>query len=87
MDRQSIPGRSFQRGILTNSTYILQRIQSEAVLKQLQEHPDAWTRVDAILEQTKNQQTKFYGLQVRRIGWCVCDCDYNWIGLCRFWRV
>jgi exportin-1 len=51
-----------------NYMYFLQRMQAEAVLKQLQEHPDAWTRVDAILEQTKNQQTKFYGLQVRVIG-------------------
>lgn len=32
----------------------------------LQEHPEAWTRVDAILESSKNQQTKFFGLQVRR---------------------
>lgn len=39
-------------------------MQSEAILKALQEHPDAWTRVDAILEQTKNQQTKFYGLSI-----------------------
>lgn len=31
----------------------------------LQEHPEAWTRVDAILESSKNQQTKFFGLQVR----------------------
>jgi len=42
----------------------MQRIQSEKILKMLQEHPDAWTRVDGILEQTKNQQTKFYGLSI-----------------------
>jgi hypothetical protein len=38
---------------------------AEAVLKKVQEHPDAWTRVDAILEHSKNPQTKFFGLQVR----------------------
>lgn len=37
---------------------------AEAVLKKFQEHPDAWTRVDAILEHSKNPQTKFFGLQV-----------------------
>lgn len=39
---------------------------AEAVLKKVQEHPDAWTRVDAILEHSKNPQTKFFGLQVRQ---------------------
>lgn len=41
---------------------------AEAVLKQFQEHPEAWTRVDAILEASKNQQTKFFGLQVGGLG-------------------
>jgi exportin-1 len=41
-----------------------ERMASEAVLKKFQEHPEAWTRVDAILESSKNQQTKFFGLQV-----------------------
>ena len=41
-----------------------QRTAAEAVLKRLQEHSDAWTRVDAILERSKSQQTKFYALQV-----------------------
>ena len=45
---------------------LLQRMAAEAVLKAVQEHPEAWTRVDAILEHSKNQQTKFFGLQVRR---------------------
>jgi len=40
-------------------------VNAEAVLKKVQEHPDAWTRVDSILEKSGNQQTKFYGLQVR----------------------
>lgn len=30
----------------------------------MKEHPDAWTRVDTILEFSKNQQTKYYGLQI-----------------------
>lgn len=41
-----------------------ERMAAEAVLKAVQEHPEAWTRVDAILEHSKNQQTKFFGLQV-----------------------
>lgn len=40
-----------------------QRIAQE-VLTSLKEHPDAWTRVDTILEFSKNQQTKYYGLQI-----------------------
>ncbi|XP_035225153.1 exportin-1-like, partial [Stegodyphus dumicola] len=40
-----------------------QKIAQE-VLTALKEHPDAWTRVDAILEFSKNQQTKYYGLQI-----------------------
>ena len=42
----------------------LQRTQSEQVLKALQNHPDAWTRVDSILETTQNNQTKFYALSI-----------------------
>lgn len=40
-----------------------QRLAQE-VLTTLKEHPEAWTRVDAILEFSKNQQTKYYGLQI-----------------------
>lgn len=40
-----------------------QRIAQE-VLTTLKEHPDAWTRVDTILEFSKNQQTKYYALQI-----------------------
>lgn len=41
-----------------------QRTAAEAALKAFQEHPQSWTRVDAILEQAKSEQTKFYALQV-----------------------
>lgn len=34
------------------------------MLTTLKEHPDAWTRVDAILEYSQNQQTKYYALQI-----------------------
>lgn len=37
---------------------------AQEVLTTLKEHPDAWTRVDTILEFSPNQQTKFYGLQI-----------------------
>ncbi|KAJ8674237.1 hypothetical protein QAD02_005499 [Eretmocerus hayati] len=40
-----------------------QRVAQE-VLTTLKDHPDAWTRVDTILEFSQNQQTKFYALQI-----------------------
>ncbi|KAL3873911.1 hypothetical protein ACJMK2_036989 [Sinanodonta woodiana] len=40
-----------------------QRMAQE-VLTTLKEHPDAWTRVDTILEYSSNQQTKYYALQI-----------------------
>lgn len=40
-----------------------QRVAQE-VLTTLKEHPDAWTRVDTILEFSTNQQTKYYALQI-----------------------
>jgi exportin-1 len=41
-------------------------VQSRAsrVLTQLKEHPDAWTRVDAILEYSQNIATKYFALQI-----------------------
>ncbi|XP_075225600.1 exportin-1 emb [Lycorma delicatula] len=40
-----------------------QRVAQE-LLTALKEHPDAWTRVDTILEFSSNQQTKYYALQI-----------------------
>ncbi|XP_074650496.1 exportin-1-like [Tubulanus polymorphus] len=37
---------------------------AQKVLTNLKEHPDAWTRVDTILEFSTNQQTKYYALQI-----------------------
>jgi len=37
---------------------------AQEVLTTLKEHPDAWTRVDTILEYSQNQQTKYYALQI-----------------------
>ena len=37
---------------------------AQDVLTTLKEHPDAWTRVDSILEFSSNQQTKYYALQI-----------------------
>lgn len=39
---------------------------AESILKAFQEDPQAWMKVDAILEQAKLEQTKFFGLQVRQ---------------------
>lgn len=37
---------------------------AQDVLTRLKEHPEAWTRVDTILEYATNQQTKYYALQI-----------------------
>ena len=47
-----------------NISMAMQRQASERVLQKLQEHPDAWTRVDSVLEHSQSQQAKFYALQV-----------------------
>ncbi len=43
--------------------YLKQRQASE-VLNVLRDHPDAWTKVDSILEFSKCQETKYYALQI-----------------------
>ena len=37
---------------------------AQEIMTTLKEHPDAWTRVDTILEFSQNQQTKYYALQI-----------------------
>ena len=37
---------------------------AQEVLTTLKEHPEAWTRVDTILEYSDNPQTKYYALQI-----------------------
>ncbi|XP_055376671.1 exportin-1 [Condylostylus longicornis] len=57
-------------GLLDNIVVSLYTSQGEQlrlaqeILTTLKEHPDAWTRVDSILEFSQNQQTKFYALQI-----------------------
>ncbi|PAA93891.1 hypothetical protein BOX15_Mlig011488g1, partial [Macrostomum lignano] len=41
-----------------------QQQMAQQVLTTLKEHPDAWTRVDSILEYSGNQQSKYYALQI-----------------------
>ncbi|XP_022175202.1 exportin-1 [Myzus persicae] len=41
-----------------------QQRAAQEVLTTLKEHPDAWTRVDTILEFSNNQQTKYFALQI-----------------------
>eukprot|EP00899_Mesostigma_viride_P028462 jgi/Mesvir1/8800/Mv02704-RA.1 len=41
-----------------------QRIAAESVLRQLQEHPDAWTKVDGIIEKSTSVNTKYFALQI-----------------------
>ena len=44
--------------------FIPQRAAAERILRQLQEHPDTWTQVVTILQNSQNLNTKFYALQV-----------------------
>ncbi len=37
---------------------------AEKILSSLKEHPEAWTRVDSILEFSSSQQTKYFALQI-----------------------
>ncbi|GLC60282.1 Exportin-1 [Pleodorina starrii] len=41
-----------------------QRAAAEKLLLEFQEHPQAWTRVDTILEASQNQPTKYFALQI-----------------------
>lgn len=43
---------------------IMQTAIAQKILEQFQEHPQAWTRVDTILEYSQNQNTKFYALSI-----------------------
>eukprot|EP00096_Caligus_rogercresseyi_P016793 TRINITY_DN975_c0_g1_i1.p1 TRINITY_DN975_c0_g1~~TRINITY_DN975_c0_g1_i1.p1 ORF type:complete len:1062 (-),score=444.95 TRINITY_DN975_c0_g1_i1:1520-4705(-) len=49
--------------VLYNETGERQK-EAQSVLTSLKEHPEAWTKVDAILEFSGNQQTKYYALQI-----------------------
>lgn len=57
---------------------------AEAVLKAVQDHPEAWTRVDAILEHSKNQQTKFFGLQARAAAAFLPCCCLPFLHTCEW---
>lgn len=41
-----------------------QQQMAQQVLTTLKEHPDAWTRVDTILEYSQDNDTKYYALQI-----------------------
>lgn len=45
-----------------------QRTIADKLLQQFKEHPQAWTRVDFILENARQEETKYFGLQVRCCG-------------------
>ncbi|CAF4847692.1 exportin-1 [Pieris napi] len=50
-------------GCLYSTVGDQQRVAQD-ILTALKEHPDAWTRVDTILEFSQNQETKYYALQI-----------------------
>eukprot|EP00897_Mesotaenium_endlicherianum_P006313 jgi/Mesen1/570/ME000107S10809 len=41
-----------------------ERAAAERILRALQEHPDTWTRVVPILQESQNLNSKFFALQV-----------------------
>jgi len=41
-----------------------ERNAAEKILQLFQDHPDSWTRVDGIIEQTQNLNSKFFALRV-----------------------
>uniref|UniRef100_A0AAY4A8W7 Exportin-1 n=1 Tax=Denticeps clupeoides TaxID=299321 RepID=A0AAY4A8W7_9TELE len=52
---------------VVNSMYYdvgTQQRMAQEVLTNLKDHPDAWTRVDTILEFSQNMKTKYYALQI-----------------------
>jgi len=63
---QIIPQKSISlfRCVYKHNVSLLQQRMAQEVLTTLKEHPDAWTRVDTILEYSQNQQTKYYALQI-----------------------
>ena len=62
----------FSAVLTCSHAWCAQRAAAESILKQLQAHQDAWQRVDVILEQSQNQQTKFLAMQVGLLSvqWC-----------------
>ncbi|KAI0978058.1 hypothetical protein GJ496_001942 [Pomphorhynchus laevis] len=45
-------------------TYGEQQSHAQCLLMSIKGHNDAWTKVDQIIEKAKNQQTKYFGLQI-----------------------
>ena len=50
--------------VRTSLFFFFQQRQASEVLNVLRDHPDAWTKVDSILECSKCQETKYYALQI-----------------------
>lgn len=58
---------------------------AQEVLTHLKEHPDAWTRVDTILEFSQNMNTKVSSLDSSKHGWkdtCLCFEEDVFAKLC-----
>ena len=61
---------------------LLQRKAAEDILRKLQAMPEAWTRVDSILEKSQSQQAKFFALQARHSKTAPWGCNTS-IHSCR----
>ena len=65
LDTCDLPRAAFRMQRDAHSMILcMQRSSAEAILKELQAQPDAWTKVDTILERSNTEQTKFFALQV-----------------------
>ena len=51
-------------GLFEQLSFCFQQRQASEVLNVLRDHPEAWTKVDSILEFSKCQETKYYALQI-----------------------
>jgi hypothetical protein len=50
----------------------LQQTQARTAIEALQSHPQAWEKVDTILQHSQSEQSKFVALQVRWTSAALC---------------
>ena len=54
--------------------------EANEILNSLKEHPEAWQRVDQILQDSQSQETKFYACQILEVQYklyCVGGKSYE----------
>eukprot|EP00871_Galdieria_phlegrea_P002791 jgi/Galph1/3512/GphlegSOOS_G2142.1 len=63
-DEEFLPLLEQTVSLLYSSVDAAERNAAQALLTKLKEHPDAWIRVDKILDRSRDTNTKFFGLQI-----------------------